>query len=65
MTHNGDDIDLIIPVTSTLLRSVNIKLIKSNVGPIAEEQWQRLYGHKPYHYPILTRTVPVLTCCIV
>ena len=49
MTHTGHDIEWVIRVTSALLRGVNIKLIKSNIGPIAEEQWQYLLGHKSYH----------------
>ena len=42
MTHTGDDIEQVIRVTSTILRGFTDLLIKSNVGPITEEQCQCL-----------------------
>ena len=42
MTYTGDDPDQVIRVTTTLPRSVRDLLIKSNVGPIGEEQCQCL-----------------------
>ena len=42
MTHTGVDIEQVIRITSTIPRIASIKLIKSNVGPIAKEQCQCL-----------------------
>ena len=40
MTHTVDDIEWVIRVTTTLLRSVSIELKLSNVGPIVEQKDQ-------------------------
>ena len=49
IAHTGDDIEQVIPVTTTLLRGGSIKLKPSNVGHFCEKQDQCLCGHKSYH----------------
>ena len=47
MTHTGDDIEQVSPVTTILLQGVNDLLIKSKVGPIIEQKDQQFSDTNP------------------